>query len=140
MGRRRRKSIKRPRSRREHRLQGFFILQKRNSCITDTRLPSGGILELLTSLVSPIQQSRAHNARAYARRGARAKRSNETPGDCRGLNVVTECGHKIGSPTPGDLADVILHQLALCAVGRNGGCRRWPVTSRFCLQAEQPVR
>lgn len=85
MGRRRRKSIKRPRSRREHRLQGFFILQKRDFYIGDTRLPPGGILELLTSLVSPIQESRAHNARAYARRGARARRSNETPGACRGL-------------------------------------------------------
>ena len=86
MGRRRRKSIKRPRSWREHRLQGFFILQKMNSCLTDTRLPSGGILELLRAFISRYKcSSRAHNARAYARRGARARRSNETPGACRGL-------------------------------------------------------
>ena len=55
MGRRRRKSIKRPRSWREHRLQGFFIFQKRDFYIGDTRLPSGGILELLRAFVSPIQ-------------------------------------------------------------------------------------
>ena len=47
MVRRWRKSIKRPRSWREHRLHGFFILQKRDSCIGDIQVPQDTPDELL---------------------------------------------------------------------------------------------
>ena len=69
MGRRRRKSIKRPRSWREHRLQGFFILQKMDSCIGDIQVPQDTPDELLYRRYNSL----ARIMRARTRVGAHSR-------------------------------------------------------------------